>query len=314
MESSLYFVLGLLSLTSLYFFLRCRTMAGAVRRTNRALKEISGELEANRVLKLPAPDREMEELLVTINEALRKIREQHLEYAKREQEFQRQIENISHDLRTPLTSMKIGYLDIMDKTALDPEDREALEVVKRKARFLQQLVGQFYELSRFSGEDDTPRVEHVDIARLLRETIVDYYPESTARNLLVDINIMEGPVNVRADKDGLERVFQNLLQNVCRYAGREKLSVRRIERAAGQSYLLRTMRRECQRRQREGCLAFLHCGQFQKPGKHRAGTHHRQMSDRENGRYADGCKRRKVFKIYIDVIKVCDSFVYLFGG
>ena len=103
-------------------------MAGAVRRTNRALKEISGELEANRVLKLPAPDREMEELLVTINEALRKIREQHLEYAKREQEFQRQIENISHDLRTPLTSM-IGYLDIMDKTALDPEDREALEVV-----------------------------------------------------------------------------------------------------------------------------------------------------------------------------------------
>lgn len=199
-------------------------MAGAVRQTNRALKEISGELEANRVLKLPAPDREMEELLVTINDALRKIREQHLEYAKREQEFQRQIENISHDLRTPLTSM-IGYLDIMDKTALDPEDREALEVVKRKARFLQQLVGQFYELSRFSGEDYTPRVEHVDIARLLRETIVDYYPELTARNLLVDINIMEGPVNVRADKDGLERVFQNLLQNVCRYAGRE-LSVR----------------------------------------------------------------------------------------
>ena len=80
-------------------------MAGAVRRTNRALKEISGELEANRVLKLPAPDREMEELLVTINEALRKIREQHLEYAKREQEFQRQIENISHDLRTPLTCL-----------------------------------------------------------------------------------------------------------------------------------------------------------------------------------------------------------------
>ena len=133
----LYFVLGLLSLASLYFFLRCRTMAGAVRQTNRALKEISGELEANRVLKLPAPDREMEELLVTINDALRKIREQHLEYAKREQEFQRQIENISHDLRTPLTSM-IGYLDIMDKPVLAPEDREALEVVKRKARFLKK--------------------------------------------------------------------------------------------------------------------------------------------------------------------------------
>ena len=234
MESLLYFMLGLLSLASLYFFLRCRTMAGAVRQTNRALKEISGELEANRVLKLPAPDREMEELLVTINDALRKIREQHLEYAKREQEFQRQIENISHDLRTPLTSM-IGYLDIMDKTALDPEDREALEVVKRKARFLQQLVGQFYELSRFSGEDYTPRVEHVDIARLLRETIVDYYPELTARNLLVDINIMEGPVNVRADQDGLERVFQNLLQNVCRYAGRE-LSVR-LDREGGRAVI-----------------------------------------------------------------------------
>ena len=50
-ESLLYFVLGLLSLASLYFFLRCRTMAGAVRQTNRALKEISGELEAKDVYK-----------------------------------------------------------------------------------------------------------------------------------------------------------------------------------------------------------------------------------------------------------------------
>lgn len=216
----LYFLLVLLCMTSLYFFWRCRIMRKAVRGTNRALQEISREMEENRVLKLSAPDREMEALLVTINDALRRIREQHIEYSKREREFQRQIENISHDLRTPLTSM-IGYLDIMDRSFLSEEDQDALEVVKRKAYFLQQLVGQFYDLSRFSGEDYMPAVENVDIARLLRETVVDYYPELTARGLAVDINVMEGPVNVQADQGALERVLQNLLQNVCRYAGKE---------------------------------------------------------------------------------------------
>ncbi|MDR3892568.1 MAG: HAMP domain-containing sensor histidine kinase [Blautia sp.] len=222
MGKLIYFVLVLLCLTSLYFFWRCRTMRGAVRKTNEALQEISREMEENRVLKLSVPDREIEALLVTINDALRRIREQHLEYSKREQEFQRQIENISHDLRTPLTSI-IGYLDIMDKSVLSEEDQDALAVVKRKAYFLQQLVGQFYDLSRFSGEDYMPAVENVDIARLLRETVVDYYPELAGRGLMVDINIAEGPVNVRADKGALERVLQNLLQNVCRYAGRELL-------------------------------------------------------------------------------------------
>ena len=184
-------------------------------------------------------------------------------------------------------------------------------MVKRKARFLQQLVGQFYELSRFSGEDYTPRVEHVDIARLLRETIVDYYPELTGRNLLVDINIMEGPVNVRADKDGLERVFQNLLQNVCRYAGRE-LSVR-LDREGGRAVISFTNDAEGMSEETAGrLLSVFTLRTVPETREAQAGTHHRQMSDRENGRYADGCKRRKVFKIYIDVIKGMRFFVYLF--
>mgnify|MGYP006913914160 CR=1 FL=1 len=94
-------------------------MAGAVRQTNRALKEISGELEANRVLKLPAPDREMEELLVTINDALRKIREQHLEYAKESRNSRDRLKISAMTCARHLTSM-IGYLDIMDKTAPGP--------------------------------------------------------------------------------------------------------------------------------------------------------------------------------------------------
>ncbi len=120
-------------------------------------------------------------------------------------------------------------------------------------------------------------------------------------------------MNVRADKDGLERVFQNLLQNVCRYAGRE-LSVR-LDREGGRAVISFTNDAEGMSEETAGRLfeRFYTADSSRNQGS-TAGTHHRQMSDRENGRYADGCKRRKVFKIYIDVIKVCDSFVYLFGG
>lgn len=77
---------------------------------------------------------------------------------------------------------------------------------------------QFYDLSRISGGDYGLELQEVDIARLLRESVIDAYQELRMKELDVELDIPDRPVYVFADANALERVFQNLLQNAGRYA------------------------------------------------------------------------------------------------
>mgnify|MGYP002230392597 CR=1 FL=1 len=105
-------------------------------------------------------------------------------------------------------------------------------------------------------------------------------------------------MNVRADKDGLERVFQNLLQNVCRYAGRE-LSVR-LDREGGRAVISFTNDAEGMSEETAGRLfeRFYTADSSRNQGS-TGWDSPSPMSDRENGRYADGCKRRKYLKFIL---------------
>lgn len=209
-------MIGGLSVLTIYFFIRYRMLSGALKRTDSELKEIITNLEENRILKKDISSKELEELLITLNSLLRQIRSERVLYEKREKEFQRQIENVSHDLRTPLTAI-IGYLKIMDKNSLSREDKENLEVVIRKAMLLKRLISQFYDFSRLTADDYILKAEPIDIARLLRETLVDTYAELGERRLSVNVDIPDRSVQVKGDSNAAERVFLNLFQNVCRY-------------------------------------------------------------------------------------------------
>ena len=93
----------------LYFAVRYLLLKHALRELNRELTDIRYNIDANKILHLPVPDRELEKLAESINGTLEEGRRERVEYGKREREFQKQIENISHDLRTPLTVI-LGYL------------------------------------------------------------------------------------------------------------------------------------------------------------------------------------------------------------
>lgn len=198
---------------SAHLFLLKKSMKDA----GKQLQEINRNLEENRIVKLAAPNRELEELLTDINASLYAIRQERIVYAKREKAFKQQIENISHDLRTPLTSM-IGYLRIMDTSSLNVEAQEDLHIVIRKAERLQELIAQFYDFSRVTASEYSVTLEAVEVTKTLRDTLADAHAELSDRQLEVVIVIPENPVMVIANEKVLQRVFQNLLQNVARYA------------------------------------------------------------------------------------------------
>lgn len=213
----LYLIIAILSCLLLYFFIRYQLLCRSIKIVNKELEEITHNIEENQILKQEAPNKELEKLLVTINAALWSIRKERITYEEREVQFQKQIENISHDLRTPLTSM-LGYLKLLDSSKLEEEDKESLEIIERKVGLLNRLITQFYDFSRITSEHYRLKLEPVDVTRLLREIITGFYQELYSKNYTISIEIPEGPMWVNGNVDGLERVFLNFLQNMYRYA------------------------------------------------------------------------------------------------
>lgn len=98
-----------------YFIFRYVSLIGAIEKIIGDLEEIQHDLTQNQMLHLPIPNRHLRKLLCVFNSTLEEIQKERQKYEKREKEFQRQIENISHDLRTPLTVI-LGYLKLFKKS------------------------------------------------------------------------------------------------------------------------------------------------------------------------------------------------------
>ncbi|MBP3610668.1 MAG: HAMP domain-containing histidine kinase [Lachnospiraceae bacterium] len=213
----------------LYFAVRLLILKKSIKSAKQQLMEINGQMGENREMMLLAPDKELEELLEEINRSLKKIRQERIGYARRETEFKQQIENISHDLRTPLTSM-LGYLKLMDKTGFGEEEQEDLQRVLRKAEQLQELITQFYDYSRATAKEYLLDPECVEITRMLREALADSYGELSEKQLEVEAELPDTPVYVAGNQQALKRVIQNLLQNSVKYAvDFLKVSIRKEE-------------------------------------------------------------------------------------
>lgn len=200
-----------------YFCLSAALLKRSLRKADRELAEIVENLGENRIVKLAAPDGDLEALLSTVNRALEGIRGEAVRYAQQEADLKSQVERISHDLRTPLTSI-LGYLALVDEAGLDGEARESLAIVRRKADSMQNLVAQFYELSCVRSEEYRLDVSTVEAGRMVREAVSGQYRLLSEAGLDVGVSIPNHGVYAWANEAALERVIANLLHNAGRYA------------------------------------------------------------------------------------------------
>ncbi len=97
-----------------FFAFRYFSLLYAMKKTEEEIREIQQDLTQNQMLHLPVPSPALGRLLGAFNKVLGEIREERIDYERREKSFQKQIENISHDLRTPLTVI-LGYLKMLKK-------------------------------------------------------------------------------------------------------------------------------------------------------------------------------------------------------
>ena len=131
---------------------------------NRAAQELcEARAQPGKRLRLLSPDRQVENLLAQINGLLEDREQETRTLREQEESLRRQIANISHDLRTPLTSI-LGYLQLLESEQLSPQQRRHyLEIVSDRAKVLQDLITAFYDLSRIEGGEYPLDLQPVDL-------------------------------------------------------------------------------------------------------------------------------------------------------
>lgn len=199
-------------------------------RRGRALSQAASQLKEARSqpgkrLRLAAPDRPVEELLAQINGLLEDRETETRQLREREESLRRQIANVSHDLRTPLTSI-LGYLQLLQGDTLDQEQRERyLQVVEGRARVLQELITAFYDLSRIEGGEYPLEIQPVDLRRHLEPLLASFYDDFQQAGFQVEVSLEDNLPPVLADPGAVTRVLTNLLSNALKH-GSQSLSIR----------------------------------------------------------------------------------------
>ena len=125
---------------------------------------------------------------------------------------------LAHDLKTPLTSV-IGYLTLLDECPELSTQQKAkyVGIALDKAYRLEQLINEFFEITRFDINSVSLESNRIDLNMMLSQITDEFYPMLTERNLTVDIDIEE-PIVMFADSDKIARVFDNLLKNAVNYS------------------------------------------------------------------------------------------------
>ena len=172
---------------------------------------------------MAAPNAAAEELLTAVNALLDLREREEGDYRRQEQAIRQQIANVSHDLRTPLTSI-LGYLQLLEREGLTAEERrEYLSIVQGRARALQSMIVSFYDLSRLEGGEYPLSRERVDLYHVLSQLVAEFYNDFTGFDMTVELR--EGLPAVTADPAGVLRIFTNLIRNALEH-GRKRMSIR----------------------------------------------------------------------------------------
>ncbi|MFJ7725111.1 histidine kinase dimerization/phospho-acceptor domain-containing protein [Neobacillus sp. NPDC097160] len=158
------------------------------------------------------------ELADNINLLKQGVRTSQNEQAKSERLKTELITNVSHDLRTPLTSI-ITYTELLKTADVSSDERIAyLEIIDRKSKRLKVLIDDLFEVSKMASGNMELKKDKVDLVQLLQQALAEYDETINESNLQFRVTKPEKPVYSFVDGQKLWRVFDNLIGNILKYS------------------------------------------------------------------------------------------------
>ena len=195
-----------------------------IRRYKKEINYISNQIEKNKGeyinIYTKATSNSIEKLVTRINYLYDSSQRIQAENKRIEEELRKSIANISHDLRTPLTSI-IGYVELLKDESISKEEKQKyIEIIDRRSKNLEELISSFYDLSRISSNEFNFHLEKINLKDILCDSIAVSYNDFINNNIEPIIKIDNNISDIISDEKLVKRIFANLIGNILKHGAR----------------------------------------------------------------------------------------------
>lgn len=194
-----------------------------VKQTCRQLAFVN-ENDTNMRLQRQGGFTELDALREEINVVLEQAKRLNRETVKSEEAFKETITNISHDIRTPLTSLD-GYFQLLQETKSEEEKERYVAIIKDRISGLKEMLEELFTYTKLQNRSYELPLETVDFGKYVYETVFSFYDEFKSRGIEPVLEFTEEPCFVTGNKEAIRRIMQNVIKNALEH-GKESISMR----------------------------------------------------------------------------------------
>lgn len=212
-------LVGILLIVSLSLWLRTENR---VKKINNTLKEVcTGNF--NQYFRVDPASKSIRELSSYLNNLTKELHNLKVKTKQIEEERKKMISNISHDLRTPLTSL-LGYIEVLHNDTLSERDKEEyLNIIERKGKEISNFIEYFFEFAKIDAGDIAIEITRVNLSEIVQEILLEFYNDFEKETIIPQINIPASPLYVHGDPMSIKRILINLFSNALRYGKEGKI-------------------------------------------------------------------------------------------
>ena len=199
----------------------------------RARKQIAAMVEALADVKdgngnrriLAEPHELTAPLVYVLNDIVVSYENRLAAYHQTEETNKQLMTSLSHDVRTPLTTL-IGYLDAAHKGIVAGEERDdCVETARHKAYDLKEYIDVLFDWFKLNSDEFAMEINTVEIVELTRNILIDWIPIFEDKQIEYAIDISEKPFRTKLDPDGYMRILNNLVQNVVSHSQADRIEI-----------------------------------------------------------------------------------------
>lgn len=223
-ESTLVVIIVLLTAVTLALSLILISLLSQMKSIRSQVHFISRN-DTNKRISFYGKSRSFRKLAKDINEIIDSYDDRHDKILREDKEIKDTLTNMSHDIRTPLTSLK-GYFELLDQTDDPDERRKYTNIIYGRIESLSEILETMFLYTKVSNVNFKISIDPIECSKIILETLFEYYDDFQEKGFEVDVDVDEG-IRILGNEQSLKRIMQNLIRNSLVHGnGEVKLAVK----------------------------------------------------------------------------------------
>ena len=178
------------------------------------------ECDSNMLITTEMKKGHIGELAELLNTLLKERKKGRADYQKKEQMIADIYTNLSHDIRTPLTSLD-GYFQLLEETQEENDRKRYIQIIQERIESLKEMLEELFTYTKLQNGTYELKLEPQNVGQILKETVFSYYDDWAEQEISPQFETTEEPVWIRGNKQALRRTIQNIIKNGLDHGNKE---------------------------------------------------------------------------------------------